>query len=82
MGMTLWTELNTKGDQQHCVSRTEPVHQMRVRNFKRVQEGGYDITDRIEYKRRPTTLRLQNRTSAPNENQKFSRRGAGVWHYG
>lgn len=37
----------TKGKQWHCVSRTEPVHQMRIQNFKRVQEGA-GMTLRIE----------------------------------
>jgi hypothetical protein len=75
--MTLWMEIKNN-DQWLCVSRTEPVHQMRIQNFKRVQEGGYNITDRIEYKRRPTTLRLQKWTSAQNGNPKFwkgARRG-------
>ncbi len=35
-GMTLRRETNTKGDQQHCISRSEGVHEMRI---WRVQEG-------------------------------------------
>lgn len=40
-------ELNTKGDQQPCISRSEPVYEMRIQNFKTVQEGA-GMTLRIE----------------------------------
>jgi hypothetical protein len=45
--MALRIELNTKGNQQRCVSRSEPVRKMGILNFKRVQEGA-GMTLRIE----------------------------------